>query len=343
MARRGKKYHWETLSDEALLDTRFCDLNLRLENTPLVERTKRLNAELERKKILFRPHYWLSEEWFSPDGIPGVAIPFYLAHPRLSKLEYQQMFEVEGGTERSCMQLLRHETGHAIDTAYRLHRRKVWRTSFGPFTRRYPKFYTPRPQSRSYVLHLDWWYAQSHPAEDYAETFAVWLKPGSKWRKEYAEWPALKKLHALDEMMASIAGATAPVRGRSQIDPLTKNRKTLRQHYAEKRRHYGIAAPVFYDGDLQRVFCQNPTHGKKRRTAAAFLRRVTPELCRLCAHGTGEPPYMIEQLIQEMVRRCREMKLYIDAPERQVMLDVAVLITVLTVNYLHQAHHKVPI
>ena len=52
---------------------------------------------------------------------------------------------------------------------------------------------------------------------------------------------------------------------------------------------------------------------------------------------------MIEQLIKEMVQRCREMKLYVDAPERQLMLDVAVLITVLTVNYLHKAHHKVPI
>ena len=143
------------------------------------------------------------------------------------KLEYQQMFEVEGGTERWCMQLLRHETGHAIDTAYRLHRRKVWRKCFGPFTRNYPQYCTPRPQSRNYVLHLDWWYTQSHPAEDYAETFAVWLKPSSKWRKDYAAWPALKKLQTVDEIMASIAGAVAPVRSRRQVDPLSKKHQDL--------------------------------------------------------------------------------------------------------------------
>lgn len=125
MVGRCRNYVWENLNDDALLDTRFCDLKLRLENTSLAERTERVNCELERRQIVFRPHYWLSEEWFSPDGVPGVAIPFYLAHPRLSKLEYQQMFEVEGGTDRWCMHLLRHETGHAIDTAFRLHRRKL--------------------------------------------------------------------------------------------------------------------------------------------------------------------------------------------------------------------------
>ena len=184
------------LSDEQLLDVRFCDLKLRLEDTPLAARIERLYCELERKRIRFRPHFWLAEEWFSPDGVPGVAIPFYLAHPRLAKLEQQQMFDVEGGTDRGCMRLLRHEAGHAIDTAFRLHRRKIWRQYFGHYKRRYPKYYTPRPQSRRYVLHLDWWYAQSHPTEDFAETFAVWLKPGSKWRKEYVGWPALKKIQA---------------------------------------------------------------------------------------------------------------------------------------------------
>ncbi len=265
MAPRRKDCDWVKLTDEALLDIRFCDLKLRLEDTPLAERIDRLYAELERKRLYFRPHVWFSEEWFSPDGVPGVAIPFYLGHPRLAKLEYQQMFEVEGGTDRWCMQLLRHETGHAIDTAYRLHRRKLWRQAFGPCNRRYPKYYTPRPQSRRYVLHLDWWYAQSHPSEDYAETFAVWLKPGSKWRKEYADWPALKKLHAVDEIMSSIMETVPPVRSRRRIEPLSRNRKTLRQYYAEKRCHYGIEVPAFYDTDLQRLFTAKPARGGRRR------------------------------------------------------------------------------
>lgn len=343
MVARQEQFKWAGLGDDALLDMRFCDLKLRLDRTPLADRIERLYAELARRELCFRPHFWLAEEWFSPDGVPGVAIPFYLAHPRLTKLEYQQMFEVEGGTDRWCMQLLRHETGHALDTAYRLHRRKLWRQHFGAFSRRYPKYYTPRPQSRRHVQHLDWWYAQSHPAEDYAETFAVWLKPRAKWRRDYAEWPALKKLVAVDEMMDSIKGRTAPVRNRCRVEPLSSNRKTLREHYAEKRKHHGIEVPVFYDGDLQRLFTPCPKTSKRRRSAAAFLRRAAPELSQICAHGTGENPYFVAQLVQEMVRRCRELKLYVDAPDRQVMLDVAVLITVQTVNYLHQGQHRVPL
>ena len=79
-----------------------------------------LADELEARGVTFRPHYWLSDEWFTPDGVPGVAIPFYLAHPRLAKLELAQMLEVEGGDATSCLRILRHEVGHAIDNAYEL-------------------------------------------------------------------------------------------------------------------------------------------------------------------------------------------------------------------------------
>ena len=74
---------------------------------------RQLYAELEARRLIFRPHFWLSNEWFTPDGVPGIAVPFYLAHPRLAKLEMDQMLEVEGGTSEWCMRILRHEAGHA--------------------------------------------------------------------------------------------------------------------------------------------------------------------------------------------------------------------------------------
>ena len=144
---------------------------------------------------------WLSEEWFSPDGVPGIAVPFYLAHPRLERLERRMMRNVEGGSAESAMRILRHEAGHAIDTAYRLRRRKRWREVFGPASLPYPDTYKARPGSRRYVQHLGEWYAQSHPCEDFAETFAVWLKPNSSWRRTYAQWPAFHKLEFVDELL----------------------------------------------------------------------------------------------------------------------------------------------
>jgi hypothetical protein len=191
---RPRARSWTSLGDEALLAVRLCDLKLTIAGTELEARAERLAAELDARGLRFRPHVWLSTEWFSPDGVPGFAIPFYLAHPRLMELEQRQMHEVEGGSARQCMQLMRHETAHALDNAYALHRRPDWREVFGRFDSDYLSHYHPKPYSKRFVRHLELWYAQSHPAEDFAETFAVWLDPASRWRTRYPDWPALPKL-----------------------------------------------------------------------------------------------------------------------------------------------------
>src|SRR5579864_4812095 len=172
---------WSLYTDDQLLAVRMCDLGLTLEGSGLEQSIAQIRAELDARGLVFRPYFWLSDEWFTPDGVPGVAIPFYLAHPRLAKLELAQMLEVEGGDPESCQRILRHEAGHVIDNAYQLRRRPTRRRLFGTPDTPYPEYYTPKPYSKSFVQHLDHWYAQSHPDEDFAETFAVWLDPGSMW------------------------------------------------------------------------------------------------------------------------------------------------------------------
>jgi hypothetical protein len=340
---QSKKYSWAGLGDEALLNLRFCDLKLTIKGTPLEERIMQLYGELYRRHLKFRPHCWLSTEWFSPDGVPGIAIPFYLAHPRLAKLEFKHMYDVEGGTARWCMQLLRHEAGHAIDTAYRLHRRKRWRKIFGSYTKPYPSYYTPNPKSKNFVYHLDWWYAQSHPAEDYAETFAVWLQPGSNWRKVYEGWPVLKKLEYMNELMNSINDQTPPVRLRETVEPLSENKKTLREYYEEKRAFYGINIPEVYDSELVRLFPGKPENSSKRLSAAAFLRKIKPEITQLCARSVGESPYVIAQILQDMIVRCRALKLYVTRAEEEVQIEVAVFVCLQTLDYIHKYRHSVPV
>src|SRR5919112_2780978 len=148
------RFPWHRLSDEQLLDLRICDLPIKIKGSFLEPHIKKLYSELNSRGIRFKPHVWLSEEWFSPDGVPGIAIPFYLAHPRLVKLERAQMLEVEGGTERECLGIMRHEAGHALSNAFRLHHRRKWRELFGRFSEPYPTYYQPNPNSRDYVLHL---------------------------------------------------------------------------------------------------------------------------------------------------------------------------------------------
>src|SRR5207237_4949283 len=144
----------------------------------------------------------------------------------LMRLENAQMLQVEGGTPEWCLQILRHEAGHAFDNAYDLRKRRRRIRVFGSPSTEYPEFYLPKPYSKSFVLHLDSWYAQSHPDEDFAETFAVWLTPDSQWRDRYTGWPALKKLEYIDSLMREIAGSAQLVTSRREVDPLSKIRKT---------------------------------------------------------------------------------------------------------------------
>lgn len=338
--KRKQKVNLNRISEAELLDTRMCDLGLSLEGTPVEERLHRIYDELDHRGISFRPHAWLSDEWFTPDGVPGIAIPFYLAHPRLMRLEAKQMLEVEGGTESECMKILRHEVGHAIDNAYRLRRRRDWREAFGRASAPYPKYYQPRPYSRNYVLHLAMWYAQSHPVEDFAETFAVWLKPRSRWRSQYENWPALKKLEYIDELMAEIQDERPKVTCRERIDSVRNLKKTLREHYRAKRKHYGVDLPSLQDEDLQRLF-SNATEHRTRPSAAAFIRRHRTKLRKAVSHWTGEYQYTIDQVVNEMIERCRELNLRQHRPEDQVMQDLCILLTVQTMNFLNSGHYRV--
>jgi hypothetical protein len=339
MARLPLRNDWADLDDETLLDVRMSDLPLTIEGV-LADRIHQFRAELESRGLRFPLHFYLSDEWFTPDGAAAIAVPFYLAHPRLAKLEEAQMLEVEGGEHEWCMRILRHEGGHAIDNAYRLRLRRERRRLFGPPTKPYPESYTPKPYSKSFVLHLDAWYAQSHPDEDFAETFAVWLTPNSEWRNRYTGWPALKKLGYMDALMQSIRGTTARVVNTTEVDPLSRLRKTLRQHYKNKRRHYGVDHPNFYDRDLRRLFSESPEFASNI-TAAQFIARNRRPTRRLVASWTGIYQYTIDQVLEEMIARSRELKMRLAVPEDQARQEFAVLLTVQAMNYLHSGGHRV--
>jgi hypothetical protein len=329
-----------TLTDEQLLDLQIRQLDVKIEGSSLEPRIAQLHEELAACGLAFRPHYWLSDEWFTPDGVPGIAVPFYLAHPRLTKLELTQMLEVEGGDPEWCMRILRHEAGHAIDNAFALRRRRQRREIFGHPSEPYPESYAPKPYSKSFVLHLDAWYAQSHPDEDFAETFAVWLTPNSLWKKRYQGWPALKKLEYMDGLMRSLAGRTPPNASTIVMDPLTRMRKTLRQYYRRKRRHYGVDYPAFYDRDLRRLFSDAPQFAENI-AASQFIARIRPSVRRMVANWTGIYQYTIDKVLADMIDRCRQLKLRLAVPEDEARQQFTVLLTVQTMNYLHSGGHRV--
>lgn len=331
--RRRARYWWEELRTNELLDVRIRDLELRMEGTALESRVAALNRELERAGMRFKPYVYLSTDWFTPEGSTGFAVPFFLAHPRLVRLEHAMMYEAEGGDREWCMKLLRHETGHALDNAYRLHRRKSWRDTFGNYTAPYRQVYAPRPNSREFVQNLDYWYAQSHPAEDYAESFAVWLRFGPRFRKRYAEWPrALAKLEYLDGLMREIARRPAPVRTRDRPDSLPRLKLTLREYYYGRRAGYDPRQPWVYDRYLRHLFAE-PADARRRDKAAGFLRRSRTELRSRVSAMTGYPRYLVDQALRMMISRCRELDLRLSRSRHDTKMGAGVLLTVLAMNF----------
>ena len=328
------------MTDRQLLDLRLCDLPLQIKGTHLEQRIEKLYREFDARSLSFRPHIWLAEEWFTPDGVAGFAIPFYLAHPRLMKLERAQMLEVEGAGEAECMRILRHEAVHAIDNAFRLHSSRTWSDTFGSYRVPYPEWYQPQPGSRDYVLNLDAWYAQAHPAEDFAETFAVWLQPRSNWRRRYRSWPAIHKLEYVDEVLKEIAGTRPKNRVRRKVETLPEIRTTLRKHYARKKRQYEFQWPAYLDADLRRIFSNDPRH-KSRRTAASFLRSIKREVEQLVADGTSVHKYAIDHVFELMIERAVQLKLRVTGSREQARREVMIMLTVQTMNVVHSGYHRI--
>jgi hypothetical protein len=331
----------DRLTDRQLLEVRLCDLPLKIRGTRLEQRIEKLYGELEARSLAFRPHVWLSEEWFTPDGVAGFAIPFYLAHPRLIKLERAQMLEVEGASEGECMRILRHEAGHAIDNAFRLHSRRSWTDTFGSYRVPYPEWYQPQPGSRDYVFNLDAWYAQAHPAEDFAETFAVWLKPGSRWIRQYEGWGAQRKLEYVNDVMISLMGRRARRFARREVEALPALKKTLREYYRRKRAYYTIHWPASYERNLYRVF--SPGTRQSSASAAQFLRHYRREISDVVARGTGVHHYTVNDIVRHMIVRCREQRLRVALPESEARKLIIVTLTMQVMQALRTGYHRIPL
>ena len=321
---------WLDLPREELLDLRVCDLDLRVEGTWLEGPIGRLLDELAERGLRVRPQFWLSDDWFCPEGIAGIAIPFYLAHPRLMRIERRFMHEVEGGSQRECLRLLRHEMGHVLQHAFHLQRRARWQRAFGSSRRPYPEFYSPNPTSRNFVQYLDYWYAQSHPLEDFAETFAVWLDPRSRWRRHYLGWGALTKLLYVDELMGELQGGRPTGVPRRRVDDVSQIKRTLREYYREKRERYGAGFAELYDRDLRRLFTP---HGNGR--ASVYLRTNRRAIRERVLPYLENDGYAIDHVLRELMGRCDELRLALPDTSRNLLEECTLLVTVHTTQCLH--------
>jgi hypothetical protein len=330
---------WASLSDEQLLERRISKLGLRLEGTTLEPLIKQLYDELSAKGLTFHPPTHIGDEWFVPIGIPAIFIPFFLVHNRLRGLERSMMLEVEGETPEWFMKLMRHEAAHAYSYAYQLQRKKKWQTFFGKTSREStPSFYRPRPFSRSYVMHLDDWYAQAHPDEDFAETFAIWLTPELDWRNRYAGWRALRKLEYIDELMKSLAGKPPPFSPKYRVHDYNCLNVKLKTYYARKRKLYEDTYPDFYDVDLTQLF--SAPSGPGGIKASSYLRRTRRRLLNSVCQWTNEKKFRVNKLLTRLIDRTDQLGLHVLNDDPQQDFRVSSYITTLVMNYLHTGKFK---
>ncbi len=330
---------WYQRKTDELLQMRLCDLPLRIQGSEIEPQIQQLYAQLETRGIPLRPPCYLGDEWFSPNGAPAIAVPFYLAHPRLKELEMAQMLEVAGGDPISCQQLLRHESGHAVDHAFKLNQREDYQKVFGNHDEDYnPETYTPKPYSKSYVIHLPNWYGQSHPDEDFAETFAVWLTdPPEVWRERYKGWNALEKLEFVDGLMRELATKKPLVRKIRRRFDANKSRKTLTRHYAERRKLFAEDFPDFYDADLRAIFERGPSG---EESAAKFMRRHRAALIGSLVEWTGQRKYTVSELVTKLSKRCSQLKLPAPRDAVRLQFEIGAYLASLVTTHLYTGKFK---
>jgi hypothetical protein len=315
-----------------LLNSPIRELGLKLEGSPIERFVQQLYRELEAKGLSkFHPACYLTDEWGCPSGEPIIGIPFYLADAALSQLE-KETHDLEDA--REIMMYLRHEAGHAFVYAYKLHNKPEWKQIFGPFRRPYRDNYHPAPFSRDYVRHLPGWYAQKHPDEDFAETFAVWLTPRSNWRKRYRGWPAMAKLVYLDRLARKL-GKVDPARRRGITDvTVAEMETTVAEFYQRNGREEVAVTELTPDTDLRDLF---PVSKRKKSAVAAseFLRQHRKPLVDKVAQWTGAQRPLIKTLIDSIEKRAGELDLRADKNRNaEHLAEVTAYATALAMTYV---------
>jgi hypothetical protein len=316
-----------------LLGHRISDLGLAIHGSRVERLVQRLYEELDQRGVRFRPTVYLSDQWGCPDDTPLIGVPFYLADPRLERIEAEMSLGVEDDDE--AMRYLRHEAGHAFNYAFRLHERPEWREVFGSFSRPYRERYRANPLSREHVRHILAWYAQKHPDEDFAETFAVWLTPGSDWRHEYSGWPALRKLEYVDAVMRELADTEPPTPVPSDDDlPVEAMRYSVAEHYEEDNESIPIEDERQFDVDLRQIFVREKD-APGGEPAHAFLARHYREIVTRVAFWTSEHPSVVRSLIDVLQRRAESLGLRVGALEAATLIELTAFSTAVVMLYRH--------
>lgn len=315
-----------------LLQARIKDLSLHLSGTPLDHFINQLYEELAAKGIDLRPQCYLSDQWGCPSGVPVIGIPFYLADAKLQQIENALGAGLED--EQDIMMYLRHEAGHAFNYAYRLYESEDWKRLFGDYAKPYIDSYKPKPFSRKYVVHIAGWYAQKHPDEDFAETFAVWLTPNSDWNERYRDWSALKKLQYVDTIAKELGKTPALVTLAEKDLEVDQMEETVLDHYRQRMLDEKIDTAIGdkLDQDLHTLF-EAPNVGNT--SCEALIRAERQALIHAVAQYSGVSHGIVTSLVDHVAERIATLNLTVHRDRAsEYITKLSALLTALSMNFL---------
>jgi hypothetical protein len=329
---------WESERTQ-LLGRRISELGLSIRGTRVEQLAARLYDELAARGVAFRPPVYLSDQWGCPDGSPIIGVPFYLADDRLERIEAEHAGSIESDDE--AMRYLRHEAGHAVNYAFHLYERADFNALFGDYARPYREHYAADPLSRAHVRHILGWYAQKHPDEDFAETFAVWMTPGLDWHTEYAGWGALAKLEWVDTVMREIATQLPAIPDLSDDDmPVEAMHWTVAEHY-EGDEELSLGDARQFDGDLRRIFAR-ASDAPAGESAFDYLVRHEGELVSRVAYWAGVGPAAVRSLIRALQRRASALELRVAGLDATTLIELTAFGTAVLLHWRYTRAVDVP-
>ncbi|MBI3097755.1 MAG: hypothetical protein HYY93_05830 [Planctomycetes bacterium] len=344
------------LADEAslrleLLNTPIASLGLSLRASPLLARSLRwLRRDLRRSGIRLHPHFYLSDEYGCVEGTANIGIAFWDASEPLRRLV--KSLRGDWNTADDVMWLLRHETGHAFCYSYKLYQDREFRRLFrvkGHFFHTYPEhdryLHRCNPWSRDFVNPSGDHYAQKHPDDDFAETFAVWLDPHSHWRMTYAHKPgALRKLEYVNRVVADRGRAEpeVPSDRRALHLPVDEMTATVGEFLRASGRQFQRQAQTFFDRDLEEIFAARPRRRNGAHSAAEFIIDHGRLVVDRVVHWTGEREEVVRALLKKVKRRVETLDLVVPRKLREeALVELTSYITTLTMNYAHRSRFTV--
>jgi hypothetical protein len=200
--------------EKRLLGRRIRSIAVDLKKSPVERVIKKVFAELKTLGLgFYRPKFFIGDGWAYHDGACLISVPFWMMRDDLFAVERKVMLRDFGSMryprdrrdDRVTAKIVRHEIGHAFSDRFELTWTKEYRKLFGHTEKPYnPVSYYADLASPDFPRNFEDGYGESHPDEDFAESFAVWADPDSNWREVYRDKPkALAKLLYIDRAVCA--------------------------------------------------------------------------------------------------------------------------------------------